>query len=145
MRIRPLLPAGLVLLLGLTSGCGGGRPVSTEGRSAPPHGGMMLTMPEEKGFVEIVTRAPARKGDTSAPEFAVYFLGPDRSTPLAAPPASATLTVTTPTGAEAVELKPMKDAFISQPGPSRLAGHELDGELAFDFEGKPVKLPLAGR
>ena len=46
---------------------------------------------------------------------------------------------------KAIELKPAKDALISPPGPSRLAGHDLEGELAFQVDGKPVKLPLAGR
>src|SRR6478736_50807 len=100
--MRKLFPAGLLLLLGLASGCGSSRPVSTEARSAPPHGGMMLTSPDEKGFVEIVTKAPAKKGDTATPEFSVYFLGPDRATPLSPAPTSATLTVETPKGTQTV-------------------------------------------
>ena len=104
----------------------------------------MLPLPNNQGFAEVVISTP-KKGETTKSEFAVYFLGSDRTSPLSPEPPTGTITVNTPKGEMTIELKPVKGALISTPGASVLGGHEADGTLSFELGGDQVKVPLGGR
>lgn len=106
------LRLGPGILLGvLLSGCGGQpSPLIAGG----PHSGVMIKLPESKGYAELVFEPLARKAPRSAPtEPALYFLGPDRASPLSPLPTGVTLDL----------LDPDSRRTVSRPlGPSPKAG-----------------------
>ena len=133
---------GISLLAGLATGCGGAPGLKPA--PAMPHGGLIVSLPDDKGFAEIVTHRP-KKGETTQSEFSVYFLGPDRATALAPFPTTAALTVSTPTGERNVELRPFNDALVSVPAAPILGGHDLDGTLSVEIGGQKIEAPIGGR
>ena len=148
----PLVLIAIVVGLG---GCGGPASDPTLAASAtkpPPHNGMTLVLPNGKGFAELVNEDVAKmRGSRPNAALVVYFLGPDKSTPLSPPPSDVTIKLGD--GAESIPLpaapSKKKDAsgaarFATKVGPYNLA--EQQGTLAGTIGGEGFSLPFnAGR
>ena len=137
---RPTLAT--LAFAGLLMGCGGAP--QTQPTPPAPHNGAIVPLADGKGFAELVTTTPTKK-DAAKSEFTVYFLGPDRATPLAPAPTSASLTLNTGKGDQTVNLNPVGDAFVSAPAPSVLGGRDPSGTLNVQVDGKATTIPLGGR
>ena len=145
--MRKTLRCAWPLLAIVAIGCDSGPVGPPSGPSfSPPHGGNFVDLPEKKGSVEIVRNDVSKKNVGSESEFALYFFGPDHTTPLSPPPKSGTLSLNTPKGTKTVALQSKGDALVSPPAPAMLGGHELEGELSIDLDGgQAVKVPLSIR
>ena len=116
------------------AGCGGSGP---QGVLAAPHGGLLVMMPENKGYVEVVKRPAESPGGLA--QVAFYFLDLSRN-PLSPPPASASLKVRSARNPKPIELKAGEGGALETP-PAAGQG-EIEGDLLFTLEGKPVAVPV---
>ncbi len=128
------------LVLGLLIGCGGGRPSTSDPGPPPPHGGNLVVMPEEKGFVEVVHK-PGTPAGTASPEVTFYFLR-GNSRPYSPAPAAGTLAVGK---SRKLTLTAQDGGLATPPGPRLFQEGEVDGILEVDLDGKPTKIPLGIR
>src|SRR5947209_2750025 len=92
-------------------GCGGGPNLSDSG-PPPPHGGNLVRLPANAGYVEVVKKPSSSAKTPMTGEVCFYFLK-DASTPLLPTPSAGTLTV----GKKKVALKSEGDALVTPEGP----------------------------
>ncbi len=153
--VRMMEQVLLVTILVGVSGCGGPAVDPTVAASATkpaPHNGMTLVLPNGKGFAELVNEDVAKtRGLRPNASLVVYFLGPDKTTPLSPPPSDVSITL-----GDVATLIPLpatpskkKDAysaarFATKVGPYNLG--EQQGMLAGTLDGESFKLTFnAGR
>jgi hypothetical protein len=131
------LSAGLTL-----SGCGG---APNDPRAAAAvvatHGGELVTLPDGKGFVELVVEAAGPAKSRKGGEVAAYFLKPDGFGPIEPAP---TDVIFTTGGGPPITLAPQGDHFVSEPGPYT-PGRGLSGELSATVGGGTVKVLVRSR
>ena len=120
-------------------GCGGGPSLSDSG-PPPPHGGNLVRLPANAGYVEVVKKPSSSATTPMAGEVSFYFLK-DASTPISPAPSSGTLTV----GKKKVALKREGDALVTPEGPPLFPKGDVDGTLAVELDGKPVNIPTGIR
>ena len=120
-------------------GCGGGPSLSDSG-PPPPHGGNLVRLPANAGYVEVVKKPSSSATTPMAGEVSFYFLK-DASTPISPAPSSGTLTV----GKKKVALKPEGDALVTPEGPPLFPKGDVDGTLTVELDGKPVNIPMGIR
>ncbi len=129
------LPSTGALLLALLAGCADLTPTA----SKTPHNGTLVTLPEDKGFVEVAKQAdPDKEGQV---QVVIYFLGPNRQA-MGSPPTAARLKLggkSTPP----VDLGAGPDGSLITP-PLPDVG-EVTGTLTATIEGKEVSVPIAIR
>jgi len=77
--------------VGILIGSGGGSSISHPG-TPPPHGGVLLEMPDGKGYIEVVKK-PVGDKETSVVSEVTFYLLRDMSTPFSPAPTTGTLTV----------------------------------------------------
>src|SRR5262249_49631194 len=136
-----LARAGSFLLWGILIGCGGGAPSTSNPGPPPPHGGNLIALPGEKGYVEIVKK-PAGSGKAPlTAEVSFYFLKSDGTTPVSPAPAAGKLQV----GNKDVALQAEGDALVTPSGPPLFAKGDVDGLLSVELDGKAMKIPLGIR
>jgi hypothetical protein len=136
-----LARAGSFLLLGILIGGGGGAPSTSNPGPPPPHGGNLIALPGEQGYVEIVKK-PAGSGKAPlAAEVSFYFLKSDGTTPALPGPAAGKLHV----GHKEVALQAEGDALVTPSGPPLFAKGDVDGLLSVELDGKAMKIPLGIR
>lgn len=145
---RAVLAAVGMLLLSLW-GCDA-TPAPPPGIShAAPHGGSLVRLGDQPGYVEILCRDPAgaQPGKSSDFEIAVYFLAEDATSPFAAPLEDVTISLNLPDGPRSMPLQPLTDAPKAYLCPAGPYGHKgaINGEVAFTLQGKPGKAPFAFR
>jgi hypothetical protein len=120
-------------------GCGGGPDLSDPG-PPPPHGGNLVRLPANAGYVEVVKKPGSSATTPMTGEVSFYFLK-DASTPISPAPSSGTLTV----GKKKVALKPEGDALVTPEGPALFPKGDVDGVLTVELDGKPVNIPMGVR
>jgi hypothetical protein len=130
---------GSFALISLLAGCGGGSLTSNPG-TPPPHGGNLIAIAGDRGYLEVVKKAgvPA-KGPVTA-EVSFYFLK-DPSTPYSPAPTSGTLII----GNKKVALKVQGDALVTPDGPALFPKGGVDGSVSVELDGKAVNIPLGVR
>jgi hypothetical protein len=133
----------LFLVVLLLSGCGGtgsaGNPLPS-----PQHGGSIVALPGERGFVELKTERPPvtkekKVAPTASTKILAYFYAPDGTTAMSPVPTDVTLRIGTSERGTDVKLSPEpKEAglLVSQPGSYP---DELRGQIALTLGGEPVK------
>ncbi len=105
-----------------------------------PHGGVLLGLPDDKGFVEVVRRdSPGQPGTG---RIVVDFLDPSKNA-MNPPPTSATLKLRASKNPKPIDLKPAEAGALETP-PLPVQG-DLEGELAATVDGKPINLSIAIR
>jgi hypothetical protein len=132
--------AGRFMWLGILIGCGGVPSTSNPG-PPPPHGGTIISLPNGKGFVEVVKKSGTSRAVPTTSEVAFYFFK-DTSTPYSPAPTVGTLTVNKN---KKVVLKTEGDALVTPPGPPLFENADVDGALSVDLAGGPVTIPLGLR
>jgi hypothetical protein len=120
-------------------GCGGGPTLSDSG-PPPPHGGNLVRLPANAGYVEVVKKANSSAKTPMAGEVSFYFLK-DASTPISPAPSAGTLTV----GKKKVALKSEGDALVTPEGPPLFPKGDVDGILTVELDGKSVNIPMGVR
>jgi hypothetical protein len=133
----------------LLCGCGGGESSLSQATVEPPHRGHMFALPENRGYVEIMTdregasrgsRAPATKARILA-----YFYQPDGTTAMAPPPTDVKVQIGVDDKSTVVALAPQpKEAglFASEPG---MYPDGFRGQIEAQVNGEAVKLPFLFR
>ncbi|AGA24854.1 hypothetical protein [Singulisphaera acidiphila] len=136
-------------------GCGGSG--SQPGASGPasalevgPHGGILIPLPEEKGFAEVALESPPGAAKRSSkPMLVARFLRPDLKSALEPPPGEVSIKLEFPDrAAETISLKPVTEAnsrndpgrFASAPGD--YAVDPLIGELKATLQGQAFAAPF---
>ncbi|WP_165075578.1 hypothetical protein [Paludisphaera rhizosphaerae] len=136
----------------LAAGCSetGPPPAGYVADSLGPHDGLLVPLPKDKGFGEILSRPLPKATAKADATMVVYFLGPDKATPLSPPPSDASLRLKLP-GQDApadVPLKLQADAkdpsgaalFASTPG--LYAMDQLFGDLTVTVDGESATIPF---
>jgi hypothetical protein len=123
-------------------------PPGSAAASTGPHGGALAQFPGDAGLGEVVIETtPQTTGENAI--VAVYFLQPDARTPLATPPASASVKLNLPDGSKAeIPLAPEPKSgdpasaarFASKPGPYLI--DQVMGELTATLNGQPATAPF---
>lgn len=129
----------LCLMTTTLIGCGGGPSLSDPG-PPPPHGGNLLRLPANAGYVEVVKKPSSSATTPMTGEVSFYFLK-DASTPISPTPTVGTLTV----GKKKVALKSEGDALVTPEGPPLFPKGDVDGILTVELGGKPVDIPMGIR
>ncbi len=119
------------------AGCGESGP---QPGPSTPHGGVLLGLPDNKGFVELVRREKPDQPGTG--QIVVYFLDPSKNA-MSSPPTSATLKLRAVKSSKPIDLKPAEAGALETP-PLPVLG-DVEGELATTVDGKLITLPIAIR
>jgi hypothetical protein len=144
-----------VLLLSLFAaamcpGCGGVTTPSSILPSSPLHGGILIPLPENQGFVELLNDKRERRGRVFLTTVVAYLLQPDQKTALAHKPTQVSVKLDTASGRKTLLL-------VAEPNPgdslgevrftSELGPFELDqrgGEITLAINGKTLTSPFRG-
>jgi hypothetical protein len=154
MRLKFWLAAGL--LAAASCGCSGSGPTSAAPGARPgPHRGVLIALPGDKGYAEVVNSNSARtkaRGKARPPvQVLVYFLNPGLDAPSTASASGVSVTLTQITDKpESIALQAAADAkdslgklrFESKPGLFYLAN--ATGELSATLDGESFKAPFDG-
>jgi hypothetical protein len=107
-----------------------------------PHGGMLLDLPDNQGYVEVVRQNGADQPGHD--RLRLYYLNADLK-PMSTPPASATLKPRDRSAA-AIEFRAPSGGDPSQAGmlesPDMVVQGDIGGELKTTIAGKPVSLSI---
>ncbi len=142
--------SSFALLLAL-AGCGGeaAPPPGYSSEAVGPHGGILVPLPGDKGFGEVVSKPLPKPRPKADAVLAVYFLAPDKAAALTPAPSDASLKMKMPDGDSLdVALKPQPDAkdpvgaslFTSEPG--LYAMDQMFGDLTVTVDGAPATIPF---
>ena len=128
IRIASRSPA-LAALVALTCGGCGGSPSPL--KAGGPHQGVMIKLPESKGYAELVIESLVKPPARMAPsEVALYFLGADMATPISPPPTDVQVDIFNP---ETREKTPQKFAPSPKPGDAAGAARFATGPIPQDY------------
>src|SRR4051794_27612908 len=142
MRNEVLLLA-LLTTLSFT-GCGGGSQPSALPDTSPLHGGILVPLPENQGYVELLNDKRERKGGAFLTTIVAYPLQADQKTAFPRTPTSVTVTMDTPKGKKTIPLLPKPDQgdsvgsarFVSDFGPYEL--NQVGGDITVAVDGKTL-------
>src|SRR4051794_140419 len=102
MRNEALL---LALLATVThGGCGGGSVPPAVPPSSPLHGGILVPLPENQGYVELLNDKREKKGKAFLTTIVAYPLQADQRTAFPRTPTSVSVTMDTPKGKKTIPL-----------------------------------------
>jgi hypothetical protein len=138
-----LVPAGIC------PGCGGPH-TSTLPPSSPLHGGILITLPEGQGYVELLNDKRERKGYAFQTDIVAFLLQPDQKTALSGKPSRVSVKLDTPRGPATIDLAPKPDPadpaasakYASELGPYEL--NQRGGEVTVAIDGKTLTAPFRG-
>jgi hypothetical protein len=145
--------AGLFLSLvaaGMCSGCGPGVHTSALPASSPLHGGILIPLPEDQGYVELLNDKRERKLGVIQTNLVAYLLQSDLKTALPGKPSKVSVKLDTPRGQATVDLVAKPDQADPVAGPryvSELGMYELNqrgGEVTVALDGKTLTAPFRG-
>jgi hypothetical protein len=142
MRTTVLVPSLLAAAIG--AGCGGGTPPSALPPVSALHGGILVPLPGDQGYVEILNDQRERKGRSIQTNVVAYLLQSDQKTPFAQKPTSVTVKLDTAGGSRSIPLLPRPDGgdpaggsrFVSDFGPFDL--NMIAGEVTVAVDGKTL-------
>jgi hypothetical protein len=135
---------------GMWSGCGVAVHTSAVPASSPLHGGILIPLPEDQGFVEILNDQRVRKGNRIATTIVAYLLQPDQKSPITQSSASVTVKLGTPPDVRTIKMRPEPGGsdpsgsarFVSELGPFLL--EQSGGEVEVVLGGKTLTAPFRG-
>ena len=104
--------AATLVFAAALAGCDSSHSLTANPGPPPPHGGKIMPLKGDQGFVEIVQKRASRPKDIMEEELAFYFYK-DAYTPISPTPASGTLVV----GRKKITLKPSGEALVTPTGP----------------------------
>jgi hypothetical protein len=148
LMVMRLLPLWLV---GFGGGCGGGGPsVSRVPDSSSLHGGILIALPENQGFVELLNDRRERRGNEFQTRIVAYLLQADQKTAATQPAKSLTVKLGAPPAEKAVVMPLEPDRadpvggarYVSGLGPFQL--EQSGGEIRLDLGGKTLAVPFRG-
>jgi hypothetical protein len=132
---------------GTCSGCGPAVHTSALPASSPLHGGVLIPLPEDRGYVELLNERRERQGRTFQTTIVAYLLQPDQKTALLAKPSKVSVKLDTPRGPATVDLVPKSDPIAGPRYVSELGPYELNqrgGEVTVAIDGKALTAPFRG-
>ncbi|MDX2036638.1 MAG: hypothetical protein SFX72_08295 [Isosphaeraceae bacterium] len=140
---RFALIVGCVFVVGF---CGCGEVVvkqTVESAQFGPHGGPIVALPAEAGFIEVVSEPVGKEGSAV---IAVYFLDKALTAAMPSPPTTAKVMIETPDKPEPIELELTAEAAKGVAGETRLASKpgpfqfdQLIGNVETTVAGSPFK------
>jgi hypothetical protein len=139
-----LVPAGMC------SGCGPGVHTSALPASSALHGGVLIPLPENQGYVELLNDKRERKSGRVQTNIVAYLLQPDQKTALAAKPSKVAVKLDTPRGPATIDLVPkpnQADPIAGTPYVSEFGPYELNqrgGEVTVAIDGKTLTALFRG-
>jgi hypothetical protein len=148
--MRSPLPYLTLITAGVCAGCGGGTVPSTIPATSPLHGGILVPLPQEQGYVELLNDKHERRSGAFQTNIVAYLLQPDQKTALPAKASKVSVKLDTPRGQATVDLVPkpsQADATAGAPYVSELGPYELNqrgGEVTVAIDGKTLTAPFRG-
>jgi hypothetical protein len=139
-----------LITAGMLSGCGAGAHTSMVSESSPLHGGILIPLPENQGFVELLNDKHVMKGRVLHTTIVAYFLQPDRKSPITQPAPAITIKLGAPPDVRTVTMRPEPDGkdpsgsarFVSDIGPYLL--NQSGGEIQAGLGSKSFTVPFRG-
>jgi hypothetical protein len=133
-----------LFLVGVCSGCGGEKIVPAQLPTSNLHGGVLVLLPENGGYVELLNEGSQRRSGVNQTRIVAYVLQHDQKTAIAQQPTSVSVNLALPGGSKAVPLSlapaadyPVGNArFASEPGPFEL--DRIGGEVTVAVGGKTL-------
>jgi hypothetical protein len=147
MRTAVLLA---LLATATCAGCGVGVVPSAVPPTSALHGGILVPLPEQKGFVELLNDKMEKRYGVYETTIVAYLLQPDQKTPLQPKPTNVSIKLDTAKGQKSIPLVEKPDTadpagsarFVSDFGPFEL--NQRGGELSFALDGKSQTVPFRG-
>jgi hypothetical protein len=135
---------------GIESGCGPGVHTSALPASSSLHGGILIPLPEDQGYVELLNDKRERKYGVFQTNIVAYLLQPDQKTPYSGKATKVSIKLDTPRGAETIALVPKPEPgdpaagarYVSEFGLYDLA--QRGGEIIVAIDGKTLTAPFRG-
>lgn len=149
--MRKILCSISLLAGGILAGCG--QPAVVESAvpaTAEQHGGILVPLNDNEGYVEILNGKWTMKGRVGETTLVAYLLQPDRKSAFTQTPTSVEIKIDTPKGDQVVALKASPDSadplgtarFVSAPGPFEL--NQVGGEVTVQVGGKTLSGKFRG-
>jgi hypothetical protein len=117
---------------------------------SPLHGGILIPLPENQGYVELLNDKRERRSGAVQTNIVAYLLQSDQKTALAAKPSKVSVKLDTPRGPATIDLAPKPSQADPTAGPpyvSEFGPYELNqrgGEVIVAIDGKTLTAPFRG-
>jgi hypothetical protein len=139
-----------LLTAGIYSGCGMRPAPSAVAPSSPLHGGILIPLPENQGYVELLNDKRERRGRAFLTTVVAYVLQPDQKSAVTQQSKSVTIKLGVPPDVKTLTLRPDPDGsdpagaarFVSELGPFVL--NPSGGEIQVVLDGKTLTAPFRG-
>jgi hypothetical protein len=139
-----------LLIVGICSGCGSGTVPSSVPASSPLHGGILIPLPENQGFVELLNDKRERRGRVFLTTIVAYLLQSDQKTAVTQQSRSIAVKLGAPPGEKALTMRPAPDPsdpvgsarYVSELGPYQL--EQIGGEIQVVLDGKTLTATFRG-
>jgi hypothetical protein len=139
-----------LLTAGICSGCGPSAAPSALPPSSPLHGGILIALPEDQGYVELLNERRERKGRSFVTTIVAYLLQPDQKSALTGQVKAVGVKLGAPPAMQTVALHPNPERsdplgsvrFVSALGPFQL--EQSGGEIEVVLDGKTLTAPFRG-
>jgi hypothetical protein len=137
--------------VGTFTGCGAGEAnPSPLAETSNLHGGILIPLPEDQGFVELLNDRYEKKRAAYLTTIVAYVLQPDKKTAFPKPPTSVSVTLLTSKGKKTIPLlltpRPSDPVgsvrFVSDLGPYEL--NQIGGDIAVEVDGKRLTATFRG-
>ena len=138
----------MIMLAGVIAGCGGAPKELPVAKSA--HGGHLVTLPDGRGFAEILVESAASAGKRGGkaqaqPRIVAYFFQPDGTTEMTPGPSDVRVKLGTAETSPVVDLSPQpkeSGKYASEPGTYR---DGFNGQLDAKVNGEAVQVSFVVR
>ena len=135
---------------GMCLGCGNHPAPSPVFAASPLHGGILIPLPEDQGYVELLNDKSVPRGRVAHTTIVAYVLQPDQKSPVAQQVQSVIVKLGAPPDAQMVALHPDPDRsdpvgrarFVSDLG--RYLLNQSGGEVQVMLGGKTLTVPFRG-
>jgi hypothetical protein len=132
------------------TGCGVSPHPSPVPSSSPLHGGILIPLPEEQGYVELLNDKRERKGNAYLTTIVAYLLQPDQKSSVTEQAKSVTVKLGAPPEAKTIAMRHDPDRsdpsgtarFVSELGLFQL--NQSGGEIQVVLNGKTLTAPFRG-
>lgn len=137
-------PVSTMLLVLAMSGCGDSASNVPASSDPSTHGGEIVELPANQGYVEIVSKSLGREAAKRAShQYELYFLSPDRKAALSPAPTGVSLEFKGLNSSTLALKDSPEGAFISPP--SAPPGERAVGEIVATIGGQQVRAPFSLR
>ena len=132
------------LMLVLVMGCGGATSVVPASSDPSTHGGEIVELPANHGFVEILSKSLGKEASKQAShQYEIFFLTPDRKAAMSPAPTVVALEFKVPTTTTMSLSASPNGSFLSPPGVP--PGDRAAGEIVATIGGQEVRAPFSLR